>query len=374
MAQRPLDIGIIGTRGIPANYGGFETFAEQLATRLCEGGHRVTVYGRSRFVNRQLALYRGVRIRVLPAVPHKYLETVSHTALSVLAALFAGHDIALICNAANAFLAGIPQLAGQRVVLNLDGIERQRRKWGLAGRAYYRLGEFLATQLPDAAVADARCIQEYYWQEFGAPTRFIAYGTVEGPLNGRAALDRLKLNPREYLLYVSRLEPENNAHLVIEAYLASGVALPLVVVGDAPYGRRYIRRLQRLAARGNVLLPGAIYGRAYRELLSHCLCFVQATEVGGTHPALVEAMGSACLVLVNDTPENREVVGETALVYPFNDSVALARLMEAVSSSPESYRDLRDAAAARAHEAYDWNRVVSQYEALFYELADTLGE
>ncbi len=373
MQRTSLDIGIFGTRGIPASYGGFETFAEQLATRLVGRGHRVTVYGRSRFVHPHLASYRGVRIEVLPAVRHKYLETVSHTALSLVRGLFARHDVALICNAANAFLAWIPQLAGQKVTLNVDGIERRRRKWNLLGRAFYRMSEFLATEIPDAAVSDARCIQDYYREEFGATTRFIAYGSMEGPVGSRAALDRLGLSPRGYLLYVSRLEPENNAHLVIEAYLASGVRTPLVVVGDAPYSRRYIDELRRLATRGNVLLPGAIYGTGYRELLSHCFCFVQATEVGGTHPALVEAMGCGCLVLANDTPENREVVADSALLYPFNDREALARLMRRVADRPEEGEFWRKKAALRARRAYDWEQVVSEYETLFYELAGTLG-
>ena len=126
---RPLDIGILGTRGIPANYGGFETFAEELSTRLVSRGHRVTVYGRSHFVEPGLKEYRGVRLRVLPCIRHKYLDTVSHSALAAIVALFGSHDVVLICNAVNAFLCGLPKLAGQKVVLNVDGIERQRKKW-----------------------------------------------------------------------------------------------------------------------------------------------------------------------------------------------------------------------------------------------------
>ena len=112
-SRRPLDIAILGTRGIPANYGGFETFAEELSVRLVRRGHRVCVYGRRHFVNPRLALYRGVEIRVLPCVRTKYLETISHTALSAARALFDSHDIVLICNSANACLCWLPALAGQ---------------------------------------------------------------------------------------------------------------------------------------------------------------------------------------------------------------------------------------------------------------------
>lgn len=364
----PLKLAILGTRGVPACYGGFETFAEELSTRLAQRGHGVTVYGRRGFVHSRLVLHRGVRIRVLPALRSKYLETVSHTFLSALSALFSRFQVVLVCNAANAALCWIPKLTGAKVALNVDGIERLRRKWNFLGRAFYRLSELLATEIPDAAVSDARSIQRYYLREHGAATRFIAYGAPARREEGRQALQKLGLEPMRYLLYVSRLEPENNAHVVVEAHLQSSVPWPLVVVGDAPYSRAYIERVRKLAARGNVLMPGAIYGQGYRELLSHCLGFIQATEVGGTHPALIEAMGAACLCLVNDTPENREVAEGVGLFYPFNDAAALGRLMGRVCARPGEFEQLRRAAQSRVRERYDWERVVDQYEELFYEL------
>ena len=168
-----LKVGILGTRGIPANYGGFETFAEELAVRLVRRGHRVTVYGRSHFVDPQLSTYRGVRVRVLPAIRQKYLETVSHTALSVLRACFRGYDVCLVCNAANAFLCWLPRLAGQRVVLNVDGIERKRKKWNWLGRSFHRMGESLAVRFPDCFVTDARTTQDYYLSRYRRKSPFI---------------------------------------------------------------------------------------------------------------------------------------------------------------------------------------------------------
>lgn len=364
----PLKIAILGTRGIPANYGGFETFAEELSTRLVCRGHEVTVYSRSHFVDPDVTSYRGARIRVLPAIRTKYLETVSHTILSVLHAITQFYDVVLICNAANAFAAWIPKVAGQKVVMNVDGVERRRKKWSRIGKGYCRLGEFLSTVIPDRAVTDARCIRQYYRDEYGFNSVFIPYGARSDCAESFHEVTRLGLKPGNYVLYVSRLEPENNARLVLQAYLDSGVAFPLVLVGSAPYSEDYIRELHYLAAGKNVLLPGAIYGLAYRELLSHCLCYIHATEVGGTHPALVEAMGVGCLSLVNDTPENREVVAETGLFYRFNDRAALARLMSDVCAHPQAYVGLRAKARERVRRSFNWEDVVSQYEDLFYEL------
>ncbi len=140
------------------------------------------------------------------------------------------------------------------------------------------------------------------------------------------------------------------------------------MVGDAPYAQEYIDELERLAEGRNVLLPGAIYGVGYRELLSHCLCYIHATEVGGTHPALLEVMGAGCLVLVNDTAENREVVGETGFLYPFNDVESLAGLIQQVSSRPEEYGSYREQAQQRVRDRYNWETVVTQYETMFHEL------
>ncbi|MEE8583992.1 MAG: glycosyltransferase [Acidobacteriota bacterium] len=365
-----LNIAVVGTRGIPANYGGFETFAQELSTRLAERGHRVTVYGRSHYVDPGLSEFGGVSIRVLPAIRHKYLETVSHTALSLLSTLGKGFDVVLICNAANAFISWVPRLAGARVVLNVDGIERKRRKWNLAGKAFYLLAERLATWLPQQVVTDAKAIQRYYLEKYGCQSCFIPYGASTQKSAGIEALKRLGIEPGRYLLCVSRLEPENNAHLVLEAYKRTGIPFPLLLVGDAPYSRRYIEDLKRAAAGANVLMPGAIFGEGYRELISHCLCYFQASEVGGTHPALIEAMGAGALAVVNDTPENREVVGDSGLLLPFRDLDRLAGLMEEICAAPQKYESLRCQARQRVARSYDWEKVVDQYEELFHGLVN----
>ena len=363
-----LQIAILGTRGIPANYGGFETFAEELSTRLVERGHRVRVYGRTHYVPAGLEEYRGVELTRLPAVRSKYLETVSHSFLSGLDSLVRPGDVVLICNAANAFMSWIPRLRGRAVVLNVDGIERLRSKWSRIGKAYYRLGERLATRLPTRIVTDARTIQQYYLDEYGCSSVFIPYGASLLRESSTEIHQSLGIEPGRYLLYVSRLEPENNAHLVIEAYRRSRLELPLVLVGDAPYARRYIQRLRELARDTRVLLPGAIYGQGYRELISHCTCFLQGADVGGTHPALLEAMGVGALAIVNENPENLEVAGGCALFCNFRECDNLSQLMRLAVKSPEQGEPLRQKARERVRQHYSWDSVTDQYEALFNEL------
>jgi glycosyltransferase involved in cell wall biosynthesis len=360
-----MKLAILGTRGIPANYGGFETFAEELSTRLVARGHDVTVYGRSNNVKYREPLYKGVGITILPTIGTKYLDTVTHTFLSVLHALPRGFDCLLICNAANAIFTVIPRFIRTPVALNVDGIERKRKKWGLAGRGFYRFSEYLATIIPDVIVTDAAVIREYYMKEYGKPSAMIAYGTECSRTDTMVVLDRLGIRPHQYFLYVSRLEPENNAGLVIKAFETVQTTHACLIVGDAPYAQKYIEEI-KTTRDPRIRFPGAIYGQGYRELQSHAYAYIHATEVGGTHPALIEAMGAGNCVIVYDTPENREVVGDCGLF--FQDSETLARQLEFTIRNPEIVRQLVIKAAERAQDKYSWDAVTSAYEKLFEEL------
>jgi glycosyltransferase involved in cell wall biosynthesis len=356
-----MKLAILGTRGIPANYGGFETFAEELSTRLAARGHDVTVYGRSNNIQYEGKEYKGVKLVILPTVGTKHLDTVSHTFLSVVHAIPRRFDVALICNAANAIFAAIPRLTGTPVALNVDGIERKRRKWGPAGRTYYRISEYLATLIPNVIVTDAAVIREYYQKEYGVSSRMIAYGAECNRQLTTEIQQRLNVKPREYILYVSRLEPENNAHLVIRAYESVRTDKPLLIVGDAPYAQEYIAGLK--ATRDpRIHFPGALYGVAYRELQSHAYVYVHATEVGGTHPALIEAMGAGNCVLVFDTPENREVVGDSGMFFSSSDE--LSHLLQTAIDGPELVEHYRAKARARALANYSWDAIADEYERL----------
>jgi glycosyltransferase involved in cell wall biosynthesis len=352
---------------VPASYGGFETFAEHLSTRLVARGHDVTVYCRSHYVSPRQIEYHGVRLKVLPTIKHKYLDTVVHAFLSALHAASMRYDAALICNAANAPFIPMLRWTGTPVAINVDGLEHKRKKWNWLGRNYYRISERLATFLPNEVVTDARVIQEYYLARYRKPSTMIAYG-AEVERRPDPSVRRWRVEPNRYVLYVSRLEPENNAHLVIEAFKKVRTSHKLLIVGDAPYAHDYIRDL-RARARGDkrIIFTGFVFGKDYRTLQQNAYCYVHATEVGGTHPALLEAMGYGNCVLALATPENVEALGDAGLAYA--DEADLSSQLQRVLRDGSLVSAYRHRAQERVKKYYDWERVVDRYEELFAEMA-----
>ena len=363
-----MNVALLGTRGIPARYGGFETFAEELSTRLAGRGHRVTVYCRRNNFPYTDRNYRGVRLVVLPTIAHKYFDTVAHTFLSTLHLLFHPPDVALYCNGANTIFTALPRLAGVPALINVDGLEKNRKKWNRLARAWYAFSERLTTLLPSAVIADAEAIARYYFERHGAEAHFIPYGAPTGPVETREALDRFGLEPGGYWLYVSRMEPENNALLVVRAFERTSVDRKLVLVGDAPYAHDYIAQV-RATKDPRIVFTGAVYGTAYHELQAHSFAYIHATEVGGTHPALIEAMGRGRPVLYLENAENSEVAGGAGIPFQPDEHWLADGIERVAAMSPEERCRWGKLALERVRERYDWEAVTDRYEELLARFA-----
>ena len=369
-----MKLAILGTRGVPPAYGGFETFAAELGTRLVARGHEVTAYCRGTGAENEPAEWHGIRRVVLPHVAGKYFETVSHTLLSALDALRRDFDAVLVCNAANAFT--LPLLRARRipVVINVDGVERKRRKWNALGRIVYAAGEAFSVAFASAVVADAEVIARYYRASYGLEPVTIPYGAEFPVEDDSDVLARLGLSRRGYVLYVSRFEPENNPLEVVLAYeklerQRPGTGLPpLVMVGHGLYAPDLVAELRRHAS-ASIRFPGALYGADYRTLQRNALVYVQATEVGGTHPALVEAMASGGCVLANATPENLEVGGDAVGYFHLHPEESLSGALRDCLQGDATGEMARERTRQRAAERFGWEPVTDAYEALFRGLS-----
>lgn len=363
-----MNLALMGIRGIPANYGGFETFAEQVATRLVKRGHQVTVYGRSNNIKYREPYYHGVRLVILPTISHKYLDTVAHTFLCAWhAALREKFDAILVCNSANAVFCLIPRLFGQKVAINVDGLEWQRKKWNKLGQWYYKASEWLSTKLADVVVTDSKFIKRYYLEKFKQDSVFIPYGAPTMKVPANDTLRQYGLRPQDYVLYVSRLEPENNAHLVVKAFEQVKTDKRLVVVGDAPYSTDYIREL-KATQDPRIIFTGYVFGHGYQELQSNAYFYVQATEVGGTHPALLEGMGFGNCVLANDVPEHREVLEDAGYFFTTSQNGDLAIKMQYLLDHPEAVACAAQKAVEIIKRDYTWEKITEDYEALFLRM------
>jgi glycosyltransferase involved in cell wall biosynthesis len=359
-----MNISILGTRGIPARYGGFETFAEQLAKRLVERGHTVDVYCRRPFTKSDDVFDSRIRRVILPGTSSKHFDTLINGLLSVVHVIFTRADVVLICNVANSPYAWIPRLFGKPTVLNVDGLDRLRGKWNWLGQTFLHFCELLSVITPTRIVTDAKVIQDYYREHYHKNSTLIAYG-AEVPAGGSNGLSA-QLPERRYFLYVSRLEPENNPELVLQAYQRVSTDWPLVILGSNAYRPEYVKQLRSIAD-DRVLFPGAIYGEGYWALVKNAGVSVYAGEVGGVHPALVEAMAAGKPILCLDNPANRETVGDCAIMFQ-RTVEDLSRKMLAIVEDKQARDDLSRRAAERARTSYGWDDVTSKYERLFEEL------
>jgi glycosyltransferase involved in cell wall biosynthesis len=372
-----MKIAILGTRGIPASYSGFETAAEQLAGRLTERGHEVVVYCRPHVVDPSLRQYRGARLVHLPTIRNKYLDTFTHTLLSALhTARKERPDVALFFIAGNSPLCLVTRAAGIPTVINVDGLDSDRRKWPRLAKAYLRAAERTAPRWADEAITDSHAVAEVFERRYGERIGVIPYGVEAPDYQGEATLRRLGLEKRKYVLFVGRLEPENNPHLLVDAFARLDAerarGMKLVVVGGAPYADEYIRQVMRRAD-PRVIFPGYVFGRGYWELQRHAYLFCAPTEVGGTHPVILEALAAGNCVLVNDHAPNAETVGDAGLYFSGREGVAsLAAALERLLDDPGVVEDYRDRALERARR-YSWDAVADRYEALLRSVQERRG-
>lgn len=366
--NRPLRIAMIGTRGVPAAYGGFETAVEEVGRRLVERGHAVAVYGRETGDGADYHL--GMRRVTLPSVRQKSLETLSHTALSTLHAVTrARPDVAFVFNAANAPFLPLLRARGIPTALHMDGLEWRRSKWGPRGQAYYRWAEQFGVRWADALIADAPGIADYYRHQFDVPTELIRYGA---PILDSAPEDgvrELGLTPGGYHLVVARFEPENHVLEIVEGYQQSAATKPLVVVGSAPYAAEYSRRIDEAAAGDpRIRFLGGVYDQDLLDALYfHAYTYVHGHSVGGTNPSLLRAMGAGTAVIAYDVGFNREVLDGEG--WFFADPAAAADAIETAESRLEAVAAAANSGRRRTRDLFTWDAVAAAYEDLACRLA-----
>jgi glycosyltransferase involved in cell wall biosynthesis len=363
-----MRIAMIGIKAIPARFGGFETAADEISRGLVRLGHPVVVYNRSGMSPTSERFYEGVELVTLPTLKSKNLSTIVHAFLSTLHVMWRRVDVVHYFTTGATLFAPLLRLMGKKVVCSVDGTDWQRAKWGRFASWYLRFSERLAVSFCDGLISDSLDVMAYYQQRYGAPTSCIVYGMRESRSKGRNVLERFGLQERDYVLFVGRLVPENNVHHLIQAFEKTSTKKKLVIVGDDPWERGYVRLLKETRDT-RIVFTGGVYGDGYAQLQQNAYIFVLPDEVGGTHPALVEAMGFGNCVLVNDTPSNLEVIADSGFSYSgIEGAEALQRQMQMLLHKPALVEEYRRRALKRALEHYRWEDVVRHHLRLYQQM------
>jgi glycosyltransferase involved in cell wall biosynthesis len=359
-----LKIAIVGIRGIPANYGGFETCAEQTAIRFARQ-HDVYVYCRKHNCAHDSDEFAGVKLLKFDSIKKKGIDTLSHTFWCVLD-IIGRKDIEIVhlYNAANAIFIPLLKIAGKKVVVSVDGIEWKRQKWGRFARAFYKLSEFICTKAADSIICDSRTVQAYYRRKFNCPTEYIPYGAEIDNSIDSSVLNKFGLMPRQYLLFIGRLVPEKGVHNLIAAYRQLAISMPLIVVGDAPEQPEYVASLKKSAAQ-NIRFLGFVYGNDYQALNRFPYLYATASMLEGTSPALVAAMGAGNCALVNGIPENIETIGKSGFAAKENDLEDFTAKLKYLIDNPAIVEKYRNLAFDHVNSTYNWDIISDNYLILF---------
>jgi glycosyltransferase involved in cell wall biosynthesis len=369
VSRRHLKIALIGTRGVPANYGGFETCVEEVGKRLADKGHEITVYCRKSYYDKGQDYYLCMKRVCLPNLKNKSLDTMSHSFLSAWHALFQNFDVYMVFNAANSPFVSPLKIFGKTLAINTDGLEWKRSKWGFGGRSFYKISEKIACLIANRIVTDSKGMKNYYQKRYNAVSTEIAYGA---PIQSCEHPDKLRdmgLEPGKYFLQITRFEPENFPLLTVKAFKKLNTDKKLILVGGNPYPNDYTKAIEEEAS-DNVLLPGFIYElEILREIWCNCYAYIHGNSVGGTNPALLQTMASGCFTISINIQFNKDVLADCGIYYE-NHEDSLAEKMKWALGNEDKLDAYGRKAQQRILEKYNWDKVADQYEELFYELAD----
>jgi glycosyltransferase involved in cell wall biosynthesis len=354
------NIAIIGSRGYPSYYGGFETLVRRLAPFLVDAGWDVTVYGRPGIKTDDPGRDPRVMTKTTRGVESKSLSTLSYSFTSVVDAAAAKPDVALLLNCATGYWLPMLKARGIPTLVNVDGLEWERAKWNRMGKTVFKTGAKMTAAWADRLVFDAKEIGRRWHEDFHRDGVFIPYG-------GTPAGEELPVEPGlehgRYALLVARFVEENTISPFVEAAHALSERMDVVFVGSSGYGGDVEASVARLAAESpRVHWFGHVKDdRRLAALWQHAGAYFHGHSVGGTNPALVQAMALGAPIVARDTVYNREVLHGSGLMVP-PEAGAIARAVEGLVNSPDLQAQLGWGAQARANDIYTWDRVCGAYE------------
>jgi glycosyltransferase involved in cell wall biosynthesis len=368
--EKKLKVAIMGAKGYPYVYGGYDTLIRELGERLVARGVSVRVYNHRALFEEKPHYVNGIECIYTPAVERKSLTQLTHTFFSMVHACFSDVDVIFVVNSGNGPFGLISRLFGKPTVINVDGLEWLRPKWKGAGSKYFLWASRMATKFYDQVINDSEEMRRVYLELFDADSKVIAYGANPRESAEIKFIEKWGLIPESYFLIVGRLVPDNNADLIIEGFLKSNSNRKLVIVGDKPFEDEWADQLKKIRD-PRVLFTG--YVRDPDELASfyiHSYAYFHGHEYGGTNPAMLKALGYGCAILALDTPFNQEMLQNGKHGWYFDKDVkAVEEIVEKAENNPSIMDEFRKEARSGLTQKYNWDYVTEQYLEVFQELS-----
>ncbi len=364
-----MKIAIIGSRGYPYVYSGYETFVSEVAPRLTEKGIEIHVYCHKQLFKEKPENVKGIYLHYIPCLKTKSLSQLSNSFLSTVHAVFHNYDVLLYVNSANGIFGVLTKLFRKKTAINVDGLEWLRPKWkGLGAKVFY-FSSKMATKWMDEIITDAEGMRQVYLKEFHKDSTVIAYGANLGKSKNPQLLEQWNLKPHSYYLVVGRLIPDNNALIIIQEFIKSAAAKKLVIVGDVPYRDKYAENIKMINDERIIFTGYITNSDVLAELYHNCYSYIHGHEFGGTNPTLLKALAYGCAILALDTVFNREVLNDKEHGFYFTKN-NLHHLIADVDNNETLLIPLRAKAKQRIEENYTWEKITAQYFHLFYKLSN----
>ncbi len=364
-----LKIAILGAKGYPYVYGGYDTMVKEIGERLQKKGIEVTVYCHRALFDQKPPTVNGIKLIYTPAIEKKSLTQLSHSFLSMIHACFSDVDVIFVVNSGNGPFGIISRIFGKPTAINVDGLEWLRPKWKGLGSKYFYWASRMATQWYDQIINDSFEMQRVYQKEFNVNSKVIAYGANPSDSSDPSLIQKWNLEKQEYYLIVGRMVPDNNSDIIIQGFLSSPSSKKLVVVGDEPFGDPYADQLKSLKDERLIFTGYVKEADSLKALYHNCYAYFHGHEFGGTNPAMLKALGYGCAILALSTPFNLEMLqnGKHGRYFEKNRD-AVNEIVQWAEDNPQEIDLLRKTARDGLIKMYNWDYVADQYLEVFLDL------
>lgn len=366
-----MKIAIIGIRGVPFIYSGFEAFAEQFAQKFSQRGHKITVYCRSNYFPKKNSTYKKISLVYLPSLKTKLFETIIHSFFATIHACFlCKYDIIYYLGVGNTIYSFIPKLFSVKTVVNIDGLDWKRQKWGKTAKAFLYFSEFLSSFLPSKTITDSAFIQNYFLKKYRKKIEFIPYGFFRSSKDNKLLLKKYHLIKNKYFVWVGRIVPDNHLEEVIIAFNSIKSDFKLAIIGDDLYESSYRKYIYKIAYNNpNIIFTGFIAHEDCVFLMRESFGYIETKRSGGTHPSLIDALASKTLIISNSHPANKSIIGNAGFYYQLkNNTTNLEQVIKKLLADKPLTDNKPQLTKNVTLYQYSWKKIINQYEKMFSTL------